>query len=133
MLYEFDLTIPANTPASAPVSILASLAPGRVSQVSVTFPAGCIGLVHAYIVRSMHQVWPTNPGEQIKGDGQSVTWPEDYNLDDDPFTFTCYGYNLDDTYAHTLTFRFALLGGAPRAVTPQTTTLLDRLRELIRA
>ena len=131
MLYEYDLAVPANTPATAPASIVAPLVPGRVAQVGITFPTGCAGLVHAYIVRSNHQVWPSNPDEDIKGNGQTVTWPDDYDLDDDPFAFTCYAYSLDDTYPHTLTFRFAVIGGGARRVAPETVSLLERLRQLI--
>ena len=131
MLYEFDLAIPANTPATAPVSVDAPLAPGRVAQVGILFPTGCVGLVHAYIVRSNHQVWPSNPDEQIIGNGQEVTWPESFDLDDAPFGVVCYAFNLDDTYPHTLTFRFAVIDADQARSAQEAVSFLGRLRQLI--
>ncbi len=131
MQYEFDLAVPASTPATAPVSLEAALSPGVVRQVSILFPTGCAGLVHAYITRSGHQVWPTNLGAHFNGNGEPITWPEDYNLDDLPFGFTCYAYSLDDTYPHTVSFRFAVLASSRAPLAVETVSLLDRLRQLI--
>lgn len=131
MLYEFNLTVPANTPATVPASVEASLAPGKVVQAGVLFPTGCVGLVRAYVTRSSHQVWPSNPDEQLRGNGQAVVWPEDYDLDDAPFGFVCYAYNLDDTYPHTLTFSFAVIDAAKAEAAQQAASFLGRLRQLI--
>lgn len=131
MLYEFSLAIPANTPATAPVSVDAPLAPGRVAQVGILFPTGCAGLVHARIFRSNHQVWPSNPDGHIIGNGQEVTWPEDYDLDDAPFGFVCHGFNRDDTYPHVLTFRFAVIDADKAKATQEAASFLGRLRQLI--
>lgn len=109
MFFEYSLTIPANTPATAPVETEAVLAPGTVSEVAIQFPRGCVGLAHVQIWRSEHQVWPVNLDGNIAGENAIIDWDEDYDLDDDPFTFTLRGWNLDDSYAHTITFRFALL------------------------
>ncbi len=109
MFWEYTLTVPANTPASAPVESDVSLSPGVVARVDVQFPRGCVGLVHVQIWRSEHQVWPVNIDGNIASEGQTVSWAEDYDLEDDPTVLTLRGWNLDDSYAHTITFRFALL------------------------
>ena len=109
LFFEYDLTIPANTAASAPAESDVPLSPGTVARVDIQFPRGCVGLVHVQVWRAEHQVWPVNVDGDISSEGQTVSWPEDYDLDDDPLGFTLRGWNLDDSFPHTITFRFALL------------------------
>ena len=131
MLYEYSLTIPANTPESAPETMRAPLAPGTVARVDVQFPRGCVGLVHVQIWRSEHQVWPGNPDGNIAAEGLIVSWPEDYVLDDDPFTLSLRGWNDDDSYSHTITFRFGLLSLSTREEARESVGLLRRIGEAI--
>ena len=109
MLYVIDATAPANTAASAPVEVAARLNKGVVTQVGVQIPQGCMGLARAQVWRGGHQLWPTTPGAYFKGDGAIIEWPEDYELRDEPLSLTLRVWNIDDTYAHTLTFRFATI------------------------
>lgn len=109
MFYEFAVAIPANTPATAPVEEDVHLSPGTVVRVDFQFPRGCVGLVHVQVWKGEHQVWPVNTDGNISSEGQTVTFPEDYDVDEDPFTLTLRGWNLDDTFPHTITFRFAVL------------------------
>jgi len=121
MFYEFDLAIPANTPASAPAELTVDLSPGTITMVEVQFPSNCVGLVHARILDGVHQVWPTSLDTDIAGEAQNVRWSEEYDLLELPYQLTLQGWNDDDTYQHTLTFRFALRAAtavAPAGITP---------------
>lgn len=109
MLYEFDVTAPANTPATAPTEVLARLNKGVITRVSIQIPQGCMGLARAQIWRGGHQLWPIPPGSYFKGDGAFIDWPEDYELTDEPLVLRLRVWNIDDTYSHTLTFRFATI------------------------
>lgn len=109
MLFEYPLTIPANTAQASPAEVYAPLAPGTVSRVDIQFPRGCVGLVHAQVWREEHQVWPVNLDGDISAEELVVSWPEDYDLDDEPFAFSLVGWNDDDSYPHKITFRFAIL------------------------
>jgi hypothetical protein len=109
MLFEYELTVPAGTADASPVTLDALLAPGTVSRVDVTFPAGCAGMVKVTIWRSDHQVWPVNLDEAITGEDATVSWPESYDLDDEPFAFVVKASSPGTTYDHTVTVRFALL------------------------
>ncbi|OGR93598.1 MAG: hypothetical protein A2V88_00435 [Elusimicrobia bacterium RBG_16_66_12] len=109
MLYEIDATAPANTAASAPVEVAARLNKGVITQVGVQIPQGCMGLARAQVWRGGHQLWPTTPGAYFKGDGAVIEWPEDYELTDEPLSLTLRVWNIDDTYNHTLTFRFSTI------------------------
>jgi hypothetical protein len=109
MLFEYPLTVPADRAEADPVTLDALLAPGTVSRVDVGFPAGCAGMVNVTIWRSDHQVWPVNLDESITGEDATVSWPESYDLDDEPFAFTLKGSSPGTTYPHVITCRFALL------------------------
>jgi len=109
MFYEYDLTIPANTPATALSELEAVLDVGRIVGVEVQFPRGCVGLVHVAVRRELHQLWPTNPDGFIAGENANIKWSEDLDLLEAPYTLTLVGYNEDDSFPHTVTFRFNLL------------------------
>ena len=109
MLYEYPLTIDANTAATSPATLDAPLAPGTVVRVDVQFPRGCVGLAHVQIWRREHQIWPGNVDGDISAEGLVVSWPEDLDLDDEPYEVQLRGWNEDDTFPHKITFRFALL------------------------
>ena len=115
MYYDFNLTVPALTLATAPVTSVVELVPGNIHRVEIQFPRGCAGLVHVSILHSLHQVWPSNPGGTISSDGLLVAWSENWDLVGEPLALTLQAYNLDDTFPHTIAFRFALaeFGGPP--------------------
>lgn len=109
MIYETRLTIPKNTPATAPVSATMQIHPGLVKQVEITFPPGPAGLAHVYVYYWEHQLWPSNPDSDFAGDDVHLVFPEDIEIVDPPFEFTLYGYNLDDTFPHTPIFRVTMV------------------------
>jgi len=127
VLYEYPLTIDANTPATSPATLEAPLAPGTIVRVDVQFPRGCVGLAHVQIWRMEHQVWPGNLGGSIAAEGMVVSWPEDEDLDDEPFGLEIRGWNDDDTFPHTITCRFALLPLGVKAEARASAGLLRRI------
>jgi len=131
VLFEYPLTIAANTAESSPATLEAPLAPGTVARVDVQFPRGCVGLVHVQIWRSEHQVWPVNLEGNISAEGLVVSWPEDYDLDDEPFALELRGWNDDDTYQHKIIFRFALLPLGAKVEAREAVGLLRRIGQAI--
>lgn len=109
MLFEYPLTVPADTAEASPETLDAPLCAGTVTRVGVQFPAGCAGMVYVSIWRSDHQVWPVNLDEAIAAEDYVVEFPVSYDLDDDPFGFELRGWSPGTTYEHKITFRFALL------------------------
>ena len=108
MIYEYDLTVPANTPANAPAILDMPLAQGVIHKIAVVFPAGCRHQVKVIIRRALHQVWPTNPDGQLKGDFFPIEGPVWYELDEAPFKLEAYGWSPDTTFNHTVTIRLWL-------------------------
>lgn len=118
MFYEFRLTIPANTSRAEPAEDVVEVSPGRVVAVEIQFPPGCAALAHVAVLQELHQLWPTNPDGDIAADGASISFQEDHLLDQPPFQLTLRGWNEDDTYPHTITFRFNVLPVSPPPPAP---------------
>ena len=125
MLYVLALTIPANTAEAAPYEEDLKLTDGVITRVEVEFPAGCQGLVHSYARQAIHQVFPTNPDADLCSDNHVIAWHDYQDLDTDPRVLTISGWNVDDTYDHTITVRLEL---EPLAVTP---SLVDEIKQLL--
>jgi hypothetical protein len=109
VFFEYPLTVPADTAEASPEPLEMPLCAGTVTRVDVQFPAGCSGMVYVSIWRHDHQVWPVNLDEAISGEDVVVSWPESYDLDDEPFAFTAKAWSPGTTYQHVITLRFALL------------------------
>jgi hypothetical protein len=112
MFYEYRLTVPANTPADDPLTQEITLAPGRIIAMAVGLPRGCVGLVHAQVWHGLNIHWPSNPDSSISGDAVVVEWQESYDLDPTAPVLRLAAWNLDDSYAHTITFRLNVLAKA---------------------
>lgn len=132
MYYDVSFTIPANTAQASPTRQDVKLTRGIIHRVEIGFPGGCAGLAHLQIKRSVHQVWPTNPQGSFNTDGYVIPINEFYELFTEPYILTLVGWNLDDTYPHTLEVRFGILPA--RVLMPEETfiaafkKLLARLR-----
>lgn len=131
MFFEYALAVPANTPEADPEELTVSLAPGTVSRVGVDFAPGCRGLVHVSIWQSEHQVWPVNLDGDIAADGLVVEWPEDYDLEDEPYEFTLKGWSPDTSFPHTIIFRFAILPLTVKEEARESAGVLRRIGQAI--
>lgn len=108
MFFDFALTVPPNTTAAVPLTRDVQLPPGTIHKVDVAFPAGCFALVRTVVRQGAHQVWPSNEGGYFAGNGQVISWEDEFDLAAAPFTLRLIAWNLDDFYAHTVTWRFAI-------------------------
>lgn len=109
MFYDVSFTISANTAKSAPREERVKLTHGVIHRVEIGFPDNCAGLAHLQIREGGHQVWPTNPQGSFNTDGYTIVIDDYYELFEEPYTLTLVGWNLDDTYDHTLEVRFGVL------------------------
>lgn len=109
MFYEHAVTTPANTPKASPLQTEIVLAPGVVRFVELQFPRGCVGLVHARIRDELHQVWPTNPDGDIASDDARIAWSEEWPITNVEGRLILETWNDDDSFPHTVTFRFNVL------------------------
>jgi len=108
MFYNFDLTIPANTPTSAQSSRECVLSYGRIEKVDILFPPGPCGLAGVAVDRFNTQILPSNPDSFFISDSETVSSIDAVEIYDRPYVVVFRGYNLDDTYTHTITLRVSL-------------------------
>lgn len=109
MLFRHSLTIPANTSRANPTTSMANVIPGTLRHVSVSFPPGCAGLAHVAVLYQEHQIIPANTGAYLAWDDLTLAWPEDILLNEVPHQLKLLGWNEDDSYPHTVVFRFDIL------------------------
>lgn len=102
MDYAVSLTIPANTLEADAVESVLELCYGTVERVTVLFPPGPSGLVHVRIFRHTRQIWPSTPGESYVGNKTMYTFAENWPIHELPHEVVVQGWNLDDTYEHTV-------------------------------
>jgi len=88
-------------------------------------------MVDVTIWRSDHQVWPVNLDEAIAGEDAVVSWPESYDLDDEPFSFVVKAWSPGTKHDHVITLRFALLSLAEAQGARGLPGLIRRLAALI--
>jgi len=109
MIFIYDITIPPNTPKGKPITLEAPLPRGVIHKVDIHFPKGCVGLVGVKVTRSGMPIYPSNMGEWFITDDETITFPEYYEITKSEPPFVIYAYNEDQTYSHTITFRFGVL------------------------
>ncbi len=109
MNYELRLPVPKNTTKAAPVEDTLKTHPGVVTRVSVLWPERTAQLGHCQILRWGKVIWPPYDDMDFTGSGIPVEWNEEHELLDPPHEFVVRAWNDDDTYAHTVTVRVAVL------------------------
>jgi len=108
MFYRVSLHVPANTPITTPVTALIPAVRGVVYRVSLQFPDGCAGLVHANLWHREFQLWPSNMGEWFSADGHVIEFTEEYQLVEVPYVFRLEAYSEDDTFSHKISVRIGM-------------------------
>ena len=101
---RYPLPLPVLTPATAPVSLTATLDKMILNRVIIEFPLGCCGLAHCKINLNAIQIIPWNQTGYMEGDGVRIEIPLFMKLDQPPYDLILSGYNDDDTYDHTIYF-----------------------------
>jgi hypothetical protein len=108
MFFEYNVTYPPLIfPEEEQVDVL-RLTRGIVKRVEVVFPRGCAGLVGVRIFRGPIQIIPLNAPAWLDTDGETIGINTEIDLSVNPYEVEIRGYNLDDTYSHTIRFRFEL-------------------------
>jgi hypothetical protein len=103
-IYTRTLTIPKNTPVNTPIQAIVNLTVPHVVKASVRFPGGVASLVGVRVFTRGRQFAPLNLDDWLIGVGESLEWEESVFLDS-PYTVEIRGYNLDDTYPHSVYLR----------------------------
>jgi len=108
--YIQRLTIPANTAKADAERLDFKLPYGILNRVEIAFPPGPKGLAHAQFYHTEFQFLPSNPEESYAWDATTIVWEGEYDLPESWNYCSLRGWNLDDTYEHTVTCR-VVVGG----------------------
>lgn len=108
MLYEYSLTVPANTPESAPATLETVPQRGIVTAIDIQFPPGPAGMVFVRIKRAHQHVWPLNTEGYVTGDNTTVHWEGEYRIETAPTFLTIEGWSPGTTYDHTIQVRITM-------------------------
>ncbi len=128
MFYDFSFTIPINTTKDSPFRQNIKLTHGIIHRVEIGFPSGCAGLAHLRFKDGLHQLWPTNPDGDFNTDNYTIAFNEYHEFFRAPYILTLVGWNLDDTYPHTLEIRLGIL---PVEVLAPEETFIQAFKKLL--
>jgi len=101
----FEITTPAGTLSSAPISTALTMLEGRIDVIELTIPGGHAGLTGLAFFHSGVQVIPKSAGTFLRGDDQSMRW--EVARYPTGAKWTVKTYNLD-VFSHTHHLRLLL-------------------------
>jgi len=81
VFYVFTCTPDENTTEDAPDEFPLPLTAGIIHQVDVLFQDGCLHQTYLKIFHAGFQVWPSNRGEEFRGNATVVSFREFYELE----------------------------------------------------
>ena len=109
MLFQASITIPKNTPADAPTTVMLGIAHGIITKIMVRPRPGHAALAHCVILHHEHQIAPSTENMDFAGDTFPIDWEEYYESYQPPYELKIKGWNEDDTYPHTFDVFVAVL------------------------
>ena len=121
------LAIPKNTTSTAPISYHLPLPISQTHRIWVEYPKGCAGLVGFQLWRGVEQIFPLPASTWLRSDGFTLNFAFTHIIDREPYEVELRGYNLDDTYQHTVWIGLELRG-LPSETSPQLQSFLDALK-----
>jgi hypothetical protein len=93
---------------TSPVILVMPIRQGTITNIEVEFPAGCQGLTYVRLLYETVPLLPHNPTIFLVSDDRTIQSPVEFEADIPPYEITAIGYNLDDTYTHTLNIGITL-------------------------
>jgi hypothetical protein len=108
MIYSTTITIPSSTTlVNAQVNTL-KITSGLIWLVEIYYPPGCCSLARCQIYDGHYQLFPCNIGGYLAGENDTLVFEDLYFKMNPPHELTIKTWNIDDTWDHTLAFRFGL-------------------------
>jgi hypothetical protein len=80
MFYSFPYTTVSGDIVSAKHRMEMTLSAGIIHQVDVLFQKDAAHLINVQIYHGGHQLWPSNPGQALKGDATVISFREFYEI-----------------------------------------------------
>ena len=109
MFYSASLTIPANTTILSPTRVLLPVSSGIVRRVWVRWRWGSANLCGVRMLYQEFQHWPLSGSEWFPSSPIPLDFADALPVAQEPLELAIEGYNLDDTYPHTVWVAFEIL------------------------
>ncbi len=131
MLYSKQITISANTSQANSSKSYFKVSKGVISNMWITFPAGCAGLVKLRIYHEGHPFVPVNADNYLRGDNVTFQFPVMFEITEEPMALTVEIWNEDETYDHTIDIMFLILPKSVVLPVGATEGILESLKSLV--
>lgn len=109
MIYRFAITTPASPAGEIPQRTILKLGKGIIHKLDIVFPPGAQQKHHLRICDALHQVWPTNAEQYFASDGETISFREGLELNEEPYTLQAWTWCTATLHPHTLLIRIGLL------------------------
>ena len=131
MLYSKQIKVSANTTEATSTKKYFKVNKGVISNMWITFPPGCAGLVKMRIYHEGHPFLPVNQDNYIRGDNYTFRFPVMFEITEEPMRLTVEAWNEDDTYDHTIDILFLILPKSVVLPVGATEGILESLKSLV--
>jgi hypothetical protein len=116
-MYTFyRVTLPPNTPEVNPVVQTLKIPAGTITEIDIEFPAGCQGLANIQLFYETTPLVPYNPLVYLCSDNRTIQTPIEFIADVPPYEITVVGFNLDDSYSHTINIGLTVIETQPESM-----------------
>ncbi len=105
-IYQVELTLPINGTITSQTELSLKVNSGEISDLYVLFPGGHAGLTRVRILQRGSQIMPFNNLAYLLGDSVLYRFRPFTDILGGGIPLVFSGYNLDDTYPHTVYFTF---------------------------
>lgn len=105
--YSYEKTFSAGTDANSQEEKEMKCAEGILTDLAISFPAGCHGVVHVHIDEALHQIFPTNAESNYALDDFTLPINDRYQLGTGTRKIILKGWN-EGTYNHTIRIAFKI-------------------------
>lgn len=117
--YSYEKTFSAGHNSKSQESLEMKCAEGVLTDVAISFPAGCHGVVHVHLDEELHQIFPTNAEQTYALDDFTLPINDRYQLGIGTRKIIFKGWN-EGIYDHTIRCAF-------RIVTPDQLTVAEQV------
>ena len=131
MLYSKQVLLEAGKTEATSTKTYFKVNKGVISNMWITFPAGCAGLVKMRIYHEGHPFVPVNKDNYIRGDNYTFQFPIMFEITEEPMRLTVEAWNEDATYSHTIDVLFLILPKGVVLPVGATEGILESLKSLV--
>ena len=131
MIFEYGLTIPADTTADSPAELEIKIPAGTIINLEVQAFEVAAGQVYTRMISGVHQLYPSDERFWFRMIAEKISTEEEREIRSDMYNCKIQGVNRDPTYEHSVEWRLTLIPFAQRPSrydrSLETKALLDYL------